>query len=248
MSMMNDKVFLKKLQEFQEMFSLHFGVASLVVDDEGNALTKPTGFTNFCKMIRSTEKGGKLCRDSKKNLFDKVADGEAHTYHCSIFDELADSILPIMDGDEVVACVAVGQKRVADITRERVTEVANDIGLDPDEFWQAYLEVPYGTMEEFERGVYFLNNTIGIIMAKRTQDVELAESNDKLLKFINITAHDLREDLGIIVGYCELLHGRYSDVLDPDAKDFVDYIYDNSISLKNTAQRLMNAARGDKYT
>ena len=98
-----NKEFVTNLQVFQNRFSDFFGVASAIFDDTGKMITEPSGFTDFCKTIRATKDGGRACRDSKKGLFDIVANGEPATYHCAIFSQLADSIVPVMWNGKVIA-------------------------------------------------------------------------------------------------------------------------------------------------
>ena len=241
-----NKEFIASLQEFQNRFSDFFGVASAIFDDEGNMITEPSGFTDFCKTIRATKDGGRACRDSKKGLFSMVAGGRPATYHCAIFSQLADSIVPVMWHGKVIAAWAVGQKRVEDIPRTEIDVTANRICANPDELWTGYEKLPLTTMEEFEKGIFFLHTTISTIMKMREQDVELRETLDKFATINGIVAHDMRESLSTILGFIKLLDNRYGATENDEFRDFVSYIVTYGEKLKRTSEVLIDACEKER--
>ena len=236
-----NKEFVTNLQVFQNRFSDFFGVASAIFDDTGKMITEPSGFTDFCKTIRATKDGGRACRDSKKGLFDIVANGEPATYHCAIFSQLADSIVPVMWNGKVIAAWAIGQKRVEDIPRSEINKTAERIGAKPDDLWAGYEKLPLTTMDEFEKAVFFLHTTISTIMKMREQDIELKETLDKFTTINGIVAHDMRESLSTILGFIKLLDNRYGATENDEFRDFVSYIVTYGEKLKNTASLLIDA-------
>lgn len=230
--MIMNKEFISSMQEFQNHFTEFFGVAALIFDDNGGAITKPSGFTDFCELIRATPEGGRRCRESKKGLFDVVKDGEPETYQCAIFCELADSIVPIIYKNEIIAAWAVGQKRVLDIPEEKLNRVADEFGIDKADFLVAYSKLPVTSIEEFQRAVYFMHETVKTIM-------KTWEQNDKIRDITSITAHDIKEDLSIIVGYTDLIRVRYGAEIEGDLGDYLELIDKHSKNLRRTAMRLI---------
>jgi len=233
-----NEAFIKNLQVFQDKFSEFFGVASAIFDDTGKMLTEPSGFTDFCKTIRATEEGGKACRDSKKGLFDIVANGEPATYHCAIFSQLADAIVPVMWKGKVVAAWAIGQKRVEDIPRSEINETANRIEADANELWNNYKKLPITTMYEFEKAVYFLHITICTIMRMREQDIELKDALDRFITINAIAGHDMGESIETILSFIKLLDDRYRTSESEEFKEFVSYIVPYGEKLKKTSKML----------
>ena len=236
--MIMNKEFIASLQEFQDKFSEFFNTAALMFDDKGNAITKPSEFTDLCKLIRASEVGGARCRDSKKGLFDVVSDGEPKTYQCAIFPEIADAVVPIIYDGKIVAAWAIGQKRIGDISEERLIKVADEFKINRNAFLSAYDKFPVTNEEEFKRAIYFMFNTIVTIMKPW-------EQSDKLGDITSITAHNIKEDLSIILGYADLIVLRYGDVLDADLTEYLRLIYDHSKDLRDTAQSLIKICERD---
>jgi ligand-binding sensor protein len=229
-----DTSFLNELQDFQTRFSDYFNVASVIFDNNGKQITKPSGFNKFCELIQKAKDEGKLSSDSSKTI------DEIHTKSCSFFSDIAEAVIPIKYEDEIISTWAVSKNRFDCMTREEFNIVAEDIGVDSDELWDELQSIPVTTQEEFNKSVYFLHTTISTLMRMREQDRDLKDNLKRFEAITNITAHNIREDLHIILGFINLLDDRYTLDIDDDFKKFMFYITEYSEKLKNTAELLID--------
>lgn len=72
---------------------------------------------------------------------------------------------------------------------------------------------------------------------------ELKRSNEELQQFAYITSHDLQEPLRTIASYTQLIERRYKDRLDDDADEFLDFIVEAAVRMKDMIQGLLYYSR-----
>jgi PAS domain S-box-containing protein len=72
---------------------------------------------------------------------------------------------------------------------------------------------------------------------------KLEHSNNELQQFAYITSHDLQEPLRAIASFTQLLEKRYKNRLDPDADEYIDFIVDSAVRMKEMIQGLLYYSR-----
>lgn len=102
---------LDQMQKVLEDFTEATGFATVAVDTRGLPVTKPCGFTDFCKKVREDPQLNKLCHgcDAHGGL-QSLINGEPHVYRCHA--GLVDFSIPVTAGDTYVGAILCGQVRV----------------------------------------------------------------------------------------------------------------------------------------
>ena len=92
-----------------------------------------------------------------------------------------------------------------------------------------------------ERKLNEYSNSLEEKVEKRTK--ELARSNAELEHFAYVASHDLREPLRMITSFLQLLERRYSDRLDQDANEFIEYAVDGAKRLNDMINDLLEYSK-----
>lgn len=80
-------------------------------------------------------------------------------------------------------------------------------------------------------------------LERALQQVEA--SNERLEQFAYAASHDLQEPLRMISSYLQLLDDRYSDALDEDGQEFVDFAVDGAERMQTMIDDLLQYSRID---
>lgn len=72
---------------------------------------------------------------------------------------------------------------------------------------------------------------------------ELKRSNEELEKFAYVASHDLQEPLRTIASFTQLLERRYKGKFDKDADEFMDFVINAAIQMKEQVEGLLEYSR-----
>jgi len=92
--------------------------------------------------------------------------------------------------------------------------------------------------------VSFLSEQISRREIKFNEIMEnLTRSNEDLQQFAYVASHDLQEPLRAIVSFSQLLESKYSDKIDKDGKDFIQFITDGAKKMNTLINDLLLYSR-----
>ena len=150
-----DFISKEKLQRLQDLFSTATGVAACIVDTEGNHVTEDSNFLDFCiKYTWGSEIGLKRCQ---KCDLEGVG---TYFCHAGLMDFAADIVV---EGEKLGAIVG-GQVLPAPPDFDKFRKVAEEIGVDPDEYIEALKKVPVKTEQSIRASADLMKEMINMLV------------------------------------------------------------------------------------
>lgn len=142
-----DVIDIGLLQTFQDNFATGMNIASVTVDRDGNPVTKPSSYTDFCThFVHSTKIGDDRCAVSHKKGGEEAArTGKPCIYTCHA--GLIDFAAPIIVEGHQIGTILGGQVLTAPHQEVKYRKTADEIGVDGEGFVNAAKNV-YMTKEE----------------------------------------------------------------------------------------------------
>lgn len=208
---LTDLMDLDLLQRIQDAFSELTGMAALTSDVEGKPLTRATNFTDFCmKYVRASIDGGRYCEwCDKYGAEQSLERGYAIVYPCHA--GLIDFAAPIMVQGKQIGCFIGGQVLSVKPEEEKIRQVAELVGADPEKLLVAVREVPIVKKDVIERAARFLYEIANILseMAYSRYVTQLAEENMKNASqmksdFLANMSHEIRTPMNAVIGMAEM--------------------------------------------
>lgn len=178
---LKDLIDLSFLQEFQDNFALCVGVGSLTEDTRGNALTRPSYFTECCRnVIRTSEIGLARCRSCEMQGGEQAArTGKPAVYQCHA--GLTDFAAPIMLEGKQIGAIYGGQILTEIPDEKKFRAIAGEIDVDPDLFMEAIRKVPVVPKESIQAAAKVLFSVANTFSRIAYQKLKLQERNRELV-------------------------------------------------------------------
>ena len=166
-----DYINKEEYQEIQDLFSDATGLAAISLGDDGNYISEGSNFTDFCmKYNRGCQKGRERC---EKNDAEGVG---CYYCHAGLMDFGEDIVID----NEVVGRVIGGQVLPNPPDEGKFKAYAEELGIDPDEYWAAVQKVPVRT----EKSIKAAAKLLGLMINKIVEGAYFGKRNAKVLEVI----------------------------------------------------------------
>lgn len=147
---LTDLIDISILQEMQNSFSKMTGIAAYITDTDGNYVTGASCHTDFCSQYtRASKIGYQRCRTCDINsALHASHKGQAITYHCHT--GLRNFAAPILIENRLVGCLFGGQFLDGPHDDDKIRHLANELGIDQEEYLEAYHRLPFFPREDLK--------------------------------------------------------------------------------------------------
>lgn len=175
---------VKVLQDIQDSFSDTTKISAITVKHNGEPITKPSNFTNFCNLIRKDDKMALMCH--KCDAYGGVQSAitrKPHIYKCHA--GLYDFAVPIMIDDNYVGAILCGQVKIKDNEDERIGNFGKDTKWDSNQdIYKAYQNIKTKTYKEVEDAANLIYQISKYIVDSEFLSVVKEQLNKKTTKLM----------------------------------------------------------------
>lgn len=253
---LKDVLDIDVLQKFQDNFAESMEIASITVDMNGTAVTKPSSYTSFCQdFTHSTTIGDNRCAESHKRGGEEAArTGKPYVYTCHA--GLIDFAAPIMVKGTQIGTILGGQILAKKPEEERFRQTAKEIGVNEDGYVDAVNKVKITTEKHIKAAaevLFIVANTLSQVgyeqLSIRTMSDELTESFSQIsatmeeLSATSITVTDNQQILNNEIVNVQKISEQINEILD-SIKSIADETKMLGLNAAIEAARAGEAGRG----
>ncbi len=218
MPYITDLISVDVLQRIQDAFSNMVGMAAVITDENGQPITKPTNYSDYCwKYTRQTKRGKARCEQCDKYGALMTHDtGKPTFYTCH--SGLIDFSAPIVANGKVIGAFTGGQVLTLPPNKETVKKVADVIHVDFDEYWEAAQKIKVVSQKRINSATQFLytiSSVISDMALGKYNAIKSSEAIEKASKeieraaqmktdFLANMSHEIRTPMNAVIGMAEM--------------------------------------------
>ncbi|MBW2647375.1 MAG: PocR ligand-binding domain-containing protein, partial [Deltaproteobacteria bacterium] len=181
---------LDSINHLLDLFTDLTGVAAILVDTNGNYVSKKGNYSRHCDLIHSVPDGLKACEKFSAELGARaVKDGTFAHGWCPFL--LYDSTAPIMVKGEVVGFVGMGQILPEPPDMEKHRQIAKRMGLDQEAFLDSIRELKMMSLEEFKKITNIFGALASILSHIGLKRLESEKQADQLSREMELIVQNL---------------------------------------------------------
>ena len=150
---LTDIIDIDVLQKIQDSFASMTGMACIISDAYGVAVTGGSNFCDFCSgLTRVSPEGSRRCEDCDKRGAEMAIENKGVcTYFCHA--GLIEFAAPIMANGQMVGSMVGGQVLSSPPDLAAFEEKAKELGIDPEDYVHSVKKVRVLPQEEIDKAV-----------------------------------------------------------------------------------------------
>jgi ligand-binding sensor protein len=200
----------KQIQTIHDSFARATNVASIIIDPEGNPITRPCNFTRICEIVQRTELGKQRCAMSDLTRNEIARNKSKPVYHACTSCGFVDGSLPIIVGEEHVGDWLIGQCNASDVSDKFILRYAAEIGADKQEMLKAFRNMPRMSLKKFEHVMDFLWTFITELIGLKYENYLTNKKHAELTAELNslLPGADLSPRLAPVCSVCKKIRNK----------------------------------------
>ncbi|KZL91376.1 PocR ligand-binding domain-containing protein [Clostridium magnum] len=227
-----DVIDINVLQNFQDNFAESMNIASVTVDINGNPVTRPSAYTDFCmNFMHATLVGENRCAESHRKGGEEAAKrGKPYIYKCHA--GLIDFAAPILVDGKQIGTILGGQILTLPPIDSEFKKIAEEIGVNEGECIEALKKVKIVAEKNVKAAaevLFIIANALSKIgyeelkLKKISKNLEIEVIKKNLLleesnkynnlktQLFSIISHELKTPINIIYSSLQLLESSHMD-------------------------------------
>lgn len=180
---------LNHIQDLQRSFAEAFGVASVILDRGGRAITDYVGFSDILNAVARKD-GLTFLTCMEPSLVTANMDGMEPVIEQCPRCGLLYGIIPITAGSDRLADWLVGQVLDTNIDAEEIIAGAGAMGVDPEAYRRALADVPRMTREQFGkvcRSISLMARQLSLLAMQNLRQARAIVAREKAEGRLNLT-------------------------------------------------------------
>lgn len=214
-----DVIDRRTLQSLQDAFAAATGMAALATDENG-PVTEGSNFTDFCmKLTRKSRVGAERCNQCDLRGGEEAnRTGKPAVYYCT--SGLMDFAAPVIVNGRHIGSLIGGQVLPEEPDEEKFRKIADEIGVDPDQYIAALRKVKVVPKKQIEAAANLLwqmANALSEVGYQRLVAIESQKSKDDIVSTVGHMFTDITDNMDNVSANIQALETSFATIKDSAA-------------------------------